>query len=132
MTGLVEWTTEALSDRALHPLLVIAVFVVVFLDIQPFQDGNSHLSRALTTLLLLRAGYVYVLYCSLESVIEQSKEAHYLALRGTQQTRRSNNPDWEPWVNIYNCRWQLKWQLSIPLAPLAPVSPDVPQRWTYK
>jgi Fic family protein len=101
MTELVEWTTEALSDRALHPLLVIAVFVVVFLDIHPFQDGNGRLSRALTTLLLVRAGYAYVPYSSLESVLEQSKEAYDLALRGAQQTIRSNKPDWEPWVIFF-------------------------------
>jgi Fic family protein len=98
MTELFEWTADTLSDRALHPLLVIAVFVVVFLDIHPFQYGNGDLSRALTTLLLLRAGYAYVLYGSLDSVIEQSTEAYYLALRLTQETRRSTNPDWEPWM----------------------------------
>jgi Fic family protein len=106
MTELVEWTTEALSDRALHPLLVIAVFVVIFLDIQLFRDGNGHLSRALTTLLLLRAGYAYVPYSSIESVLEQSKEAYVLALRGTQQTTRSPTPDWEPWVMFFLCALQ--------------------------
>ncbi len=60
------------------------VFVVVFLAIHPFQDGNGRLSRVLTTLLLLRAGYAYVPYSSLESVIELSKDAYYLALRRTQ------------------------------------------------
>jgi Fic family protein len=101
MTELVDWTTEALLDRTLHPLLVTAVFIVVFLDIHPFQDGNGHLSRALTTLLLLRGGYAYVPYSSLDSVIEQRKDAYYLALRRTQQTRRSNTPDWEPWVMFF-------------------------------
>ena len=92
MAELIEWTTEALSNRTLHPLLVIAVFVVVFLEIHPFQDGNGRLSRALTTLLLLRAGYAYVPYSSLESVIEQSKDSYYLALRRTQKTTRSKKP----------------------------------------
>jgi Fic family protein len=101
MAELVEWTTDALSNRTLHPLLVIAVFVVVFLEIHPFQDGNGRLSRALTTLLLLRAGYAYVPYSSLESVIEQSKEGYYLALRRTQKTTRSKKPDWHPWVMFF-------------------------------
>ncbi len=101
MMELLEWTTEALSNRALHPLLVIAVFVVIFLEIHPFQDGNGRLSRALTTLLLLRAGYAYVPYSSLESVIEQSKESYYLALRRTQKTTRSKKPDWQPWVMFF-------------------------------
>ena len=101
MAELVEWTTDALSNRTLHPLLVIAVFVVVFLEIHPFQDGNGRLSRALTTLLLLRAGYAYVAYSSLESIIEQSKDTYYLALRRTQKTTRSKKPDWQPWVMFF-------------------------------
>ena len=101
MAELIEWTTEALSNRTLHPLLVIAVFVVVFLEIHPFQDGNGRLSRVLTTLLLLRAGYAYVPYSSLESVIEQSKDSYYLALRRTQKTTRSKKPDWQPWIMFF-------------------------------
>ncbi len=101
MAELIEWTTESLSNRTLHPLLVIAVFVVVFLEIHPFQDGNGRLSRVLTTLLLLRAGYAYVPYSSLESVIEQSKDSYYLALRRTQKTTRSKKPDWQPWIMFF-------------------------------
>jgi Fic family protein len=104
MTELIEWTTEALSNRTLHPLLVIAVFIVVFLEIHPFQDGNGRLSRVLTTLLLLRAGYAYVPYSSLESVIEQSKESYDLALRRTQKTTRSKEPDWQPWIMVFPAR----------------------------
>ena len=98
MKELVEWTREVLESRELHPLLVIAIFAVVFLEIHPFQDGNGRLSRILTTLLLLRAGYAYVPYSSLESVIEHSKESYYLALRQTQGTIRTDAPDWQPWV----------------------------------
>jgi Fic family protein len=82
----------------MHPLLAIAVFTVVFLEIHPFQDGNGRLSRTLTKLLLLRAGYAYVPYASLESVIENSKQGYYLALRQTQRTIRSTKPNWQPWV----------------------------------
>ena len=95
MAALVAWTTEALDNRSLHPLLAIAVFVVVFLEIHPFQDGNGRLARALTTLLLLRAGYAYVPYSSLEHIIEQGKESYYLALRRTQKTTRTKKPDWQ-------------------------------------
>ena len=56
------------------------------------------MSRALTTLLLLRSGYAYVPYSSLESVIEASKEGYYLGLRRTQGTIRSDAPAWEPWI----------------------------------
>ncbi len=101
MAELVAWFDEAQKDRKLHPLLAIAVFIVVFLAIHPFQDGNGRLSRILTTLVLLRAGYAYVPYSSLESVIEQSKEAYYLALRQTQGTIRKDKPDWQPWLLFF-------------------------------
>jgi Fic family protein len=98
MAELVSWVRARDDDKALHPLLVIAVFVVVFLEIHPFQDGNGRLSRVLTTLLLLRAGYAYAPYSSLESIIERNKEGYYLALRRTQVTIRSAEPDWAPWL----------------------------------
>jgi Fic family protein len=101
MTEAVDWVRESLETRKLHPLLVTAIFIVVFLEIHPFQDGNGRLSRILTTLLLLRAGYAYVPYSSLESVIEQSKEGYYLALRQTQGTIRTDAPNWQPWVLFF-------------------------------
>jgi Fic family protein len=101
MAELVIWARERERGGELHPLLVIALFIVVLLEIHPFQDGNGRLSRILTTLLLLRAGYAYVPYSSLESVIEENKEAYYLALRRTQQTIRSKAPDWQPWVTYF-------------------------------
>ena len=84
MTELLEWTNSQLVKRELHSLFVIAVFVVVFLQIHPFQDGNGRLSRALTTLVLLQQGYSYVPYSSFERVIEENKEAYSLALRKAQ------------------------------------------------
>jgi Fic family protein len=101
MTALVDWTRAALAAGELHPLLVIGVFVVDFLAIHPFQEGNGRLSRILTTLLLLRAGYEYVPYASLESVVEERKDDYYLALRRTQQTLRSEQPDWQPWIQFF-------------------------------
>ncbi len=101
MTELVTWFNEELATGKLHPLLLIGIWVVVFLEIHPFQDGNGRLSRVLTTLLLLQAGYAYVPYSSLESVIELSKEAYYLALRQTQGTIRTASPNWQPWLVFF-------------------------------
>ena len=101
MQELVHWTREALEGKTWHPLLVIAVFTVCFLAIHPFQDGNGRLSRVLTTLLLLQAGYAYVPYSSLESVIEAGKEGYYLALRRTQGTLAQDAPEWEPWMLFF-------------------------------
>src|SRR5271170_7485190 len=101
MTELVAWLNQARELRRLHPLLIVAVFIVVFLAIHPFQDGNGRLSRILTTLLLLQAGYAYVPYSLLESVIDNSKENYYLALRQTQGTIRTNSPNWQPWLTFF-------------------------------
>ena len=101
MEDLLAWLTKARTEQVLHPLLIVSVFVVVFLEIHPFQDGNGRLSRVLTTLMLLQAGYAYVPYSSLESIIEQSKEGYYLALRQTQGTIRSDAPDWQPWLRFF-------------------------------
>lgn len=101
MEALVAWTRKAIEEEALHPLLIVAVFVVVFLAIHPFQDGNGRLSRVLTTLLLLRAGYAYVPYASLERVIEENKDLYYKALRRTQTTLGDDAPDWEPWIGFF-------------------------------
>jgi len=101
MDELVAWFNGAREVARLHPLITIGVFIVVFLEIHPFQDGNGRLSRILTTLLLLQAGYAYVPYSSLESIIESNKEGYYIALRRTQGTIRTNTPNWEPWLTFF-------------------------------
>lgn len=101
MTTLVAWVNNAFETEAQHPLVVIAVFIVTFLAIHPFQDGNGRLSRVLTTLLLLKSGYAYVPYASLESVVEGTKERYYMALRQTQGTLKTAEPDWSPWLEYF-------------------------------
>jgi len=101
MAELVGWVQQEREKALFHPLLIIALAVLVFLEIHPFQDGNGRLSRALTTLLLLQSGYAYVPFSSLESVIEQNKEGYYLALRQTQGTIRTDCPNWQPWLVFF-------------------------------
>ena len=101
MEELVKWAAKAIDESSMHSLLIIAVFNVVFLAIHPFQDGNGRLSRILTTLMLLRAGYDYVPYASLESVVEENKDLYYKALRRTQTTLKQDSPDWEPWLGFF-------------------------------
>lgn len=101
MTELISWYQEAVKTTRLHPLLIIGISIVVFLAIHPFQDGNGRLSRILTMLLLLKAGYVYVPYSSLESMIENSKEGYYKALRQTQKTICNEKPNWQPWLIFF-------------------------------
>lgn len=101
MNELVEWTRQNLSRNELHPLLVIAVFVVSFLAIHPFQDGNGRLSRVLTSLLLLKAGYSYVPYSSLERVVETNKDAYYLSLRRAQATLKTDSSKLNDWIDFF-------------------------------
>ena len=101
MAALVEWVRSQREAQVQHPLLLVCIFIVVFLAIHPFQDGNGRLSRALTTLLLLQAGYAYVPYSSLESIIERDKQGYYLALRQTQASLGSGQPDWQPWLLFF-------------------------------
>ena len=101
MEKLIGWTTSQLAQKTLHPLLVIGIFIVVFLAIHPFHDGNGRLSRLLTTLFLLKSGYHYVPYSSLESVIERNKESYYLALRRTQTSLKEESPDFTPWLTFF-------------------------------
>ena len=98
MHRLLEWYE---ADQDTIPIVKVALFVYEFLSIHPFQDGNGRLSRVLTTLLLVQAGYVYVPYSSLESVIELNKESYYLALRQTQGTIRTDAPNWQPWLLFF-------------------------------
>lgn len=98
---LLTWTRETLEDKSYHPLIVIAIFNVVFLAIHPFQDGNGRLSRVLISLLLLKSGYSYIPYSSLESIIEKNKDAYYLSLQRTQRTLKNKQADWLPWLRFF-------------------------------
>jgi len=101
MQELVEWTREALNNRKHHPLLVIAGFLVQFLQIHPFQDGNGRISRVLTNLLMLQAGYAYVPYVSHEKLIEDNKPEYYLALRQSQRTFQTDDDTILPWLTFF-------------------------------
>jgi Fic family protein len=101
MAELVKWTNHELELKNYHPLLVIGGFIVRFLAIHPFQDGNGRLSRILTTLLLLRAGYQYVPYSSLERIVEENKDRYYLALRRGQKTLDTDNSQLGDWLSFF-------------------------------
>jgi Fic family protein len=101
MKEIVDWFNQSVQEESHHPLILVGIFIVVFLAIHPFKDGNGRLSRILTTLLLLRAGYGYVPYSSMEGVIEQNKDSYYLALRRTQQTIRKEEQNWEAWLVFF-------------------------------
>ena len=101
MAELVDWTYDALEKNRFHPLLVIANFLVEFLKIHPFEDGNGRLSRILTNLLLLRSGYQFVQYVSHEQIVERRKDEYYLALRKAQETFKTDKDTIAPWLNFF-------------------------------
>ncbi len=101
MEKLVGWLTKSLDDTEVHPLIIISIFVVTFLAIHPFQDGNGRLSRALTTLLLLKSSHKYVPYASLEKVIEENKDNYYLALRNAQVEKDNSFDGLTEWITFF-------------------------------
>lgn len=98
---LVEWTEQALTQKKFHPLLVIGNFVVDFLAIHPFHDGNGRLSRVLTNLLLLKQGYEYMPYVSHEKLVEDNKPDYYVALRKSQKTHKTQSETIVPWLEFF-------------------------------
>lgn len=101
MEAIITWTAQQFETGGVHPLLVIANFIFEFLAIHPFKDGNGRLSRALTNLLLLKTGYGYIPYVSLDEIIEETKTDYYLALRATQKNHKTDHQNVAPWVEYF-------------------------------
>ena len=101
MQELVEWTESTLAEKKYHPLLIAGSFLVEFLQIHPFQDGNGRLSRVFTNLLLLKEGYLYMPYVSHEKLIEDNKPDYYLALRRSQKTFKTDHEDITAWLDFF-------------------------------
>ena len=130
-----DWTKKTLEQNQSHPLLVIANFLVEFLNIHPFEDGNGRLSRILTNLLLLKHGYAYIPYVSHEKLVEDNKPEYYLSLRKSQKTLRTEKPDIFIWtnffLNILNAQSQMATQLLIQTNIESVLSPKQLLVWTY-
>jgi Fic family protein len=101
MADLIEWTNKSFELKEIHPLIVIGIFIVIFLAIHPFQDGNGRLSRILTNLLLLKLGYNYIQYSSLESIIENNKDLYYKNLRDCQTTLEAKKIKFGNWILFF-------------------------------
>ena len=100
-SDLIAATNDAFASADVHPLVIVARFIVDFLGIHPFQDGNGRLSRALTTLLMLRCGYDYVPYSSLERIVEENKTRYYVALRTSQLAMREQPAAFGEWLIFF-------------------------------
>lgn len=101
ITELIDWTTKNLTEKDIHPLIIIGVFIYEFLSIHPYQDGNGRLSRLLTNLLLIKSDYKFVLYISLENIIEHKKAAYYQALMEGQKDRYKEEERIDRWLLFF-------------------------------
>ena len=115
MQELVEWAQEAFAEKKYHPLLVIGSFLVEFLQIHPFKDGNGRLSRVLTNLLLLKEGYLYMPYISHEKLVEDNKPDYYMALRRSQKTFKTEHENIIPWLDFFLTIFLKQSQMAVEL-----------------
>ncbi|MCP4668505.1 MAG: Fic family protein, partial [Deltaproteobacteria bacterium] len=132
MAELMEWFNREWEKGATHVLLLVAIFLVYFLAIHPFQDGNGRLSRIWTALLLLKCGYAYVPFASLERIIEDNKEQYYMALRRAQATLFMDHSTMNDWVLFFlrSLRKQIsalesKIEAERLITPLSPLSQEI-------
>src|SRR3990172_2665010 len=115
MQTLTEWTVKALKEKSYHPILIVGNFLVEFLQIHPFQDGNGRLSRVLTNLLLLQEGYLYMPYISHEKLVEDNKPDYYMALRKSQKTFKTGHADIASWLNFFLTVFLKQSQMAVEL-----------------
>ncbi len=92
---------EVRDDVGIHKLLLIPCFIMDFLRIHPFPDGNGRMSRLLTTLLLYQEGYDICRYVSMESKINSSKAYYYKALEESQVGWFENDCDYRPFISYF-------------------------------
>jgi len=99
---LCEWVNEALAeDHPMHPLIVMAVFTAVFLQLAPFDKGNQNMARFLLLLMQMKAGYVYAPYASLEPIMVENALEIYEGLAHNQQSLEAGTPDWSVWMGAF-------------------------------
>ena len=101
MKNLLGWLQKAEQDSEFHPLLVIALFSVLLLQIGPFEQGNQKLMRLMVTLLMLRAGYNYAPYISFEQILAERSVAYFNALKATQDNIEEGRMDFAPWITFF-------------------------------
>ncbi|SHM58645.1 Fic family protein [Gracilibacillus kekensis] len=99
MEALCNELNERMSKEDVEPLVLISVFILDFLSIHPFNDGNGRMARILTLLLLYKFNFEVGRYISLEKIIENTKEGYYDTLHQSSQGWHENKNDIFPWIN---------------------------------
>ena len=101
MFNLMGWLSVELEHQNTHPLIITAVFVMTFLEIHPFQDGNGRMARILAKLLMWRGGYTHTKYSSVDKILEEEKYEYYNFTEQTLVTLQRDVPDWEAWLQYF-------------------------------
>lgn len=101
MRDLVDDFNTLNQAEEVYPIFLIATFVVHFLAIHPFRDGNGRLSRLISVWLMLKFGYTWMQFASHEKVIEDNKENYYISLRETQNTFHSKKINYDRWLYFF-------------------------------
>ena len=101
MNLMCEKFLEAWQDNKTDKLLLIPMFILDFLCIHPFEDGNGRMSRLLSLLLFYRAGFIVGKYISIEMLIEKSKETYYEALQDCSTNWHENKNNYMPFIKYY-------------------------------
>lgn len=92
---------DAINDERIDPLILISKFVLDFLSIHPFNDGNGRMSRLITLLLLYQQGYIVGKYISIELLIENTKESYYETLQESSIGWNENENNYLPFIKYY-------------------------------
>lgn len=101
MERLCQTYQEAIREERIDPLILISKFVLDFLSIHPFNDGNGRMSRLLTLLLLYQQGYIVGKYISIEMIIEETKETYYEVLKKSSEGWHDDENSYLPFVQYY-------------------------------
>lgn len=101
MERLTETFIQAINEEKHDPLLLIPMFILDFLCIHPFNDGNGRMSRLLTLMLLYRSGYIVGKYISVEMIIEKTKETYYDMLQESSRFWHEGKNNYLPFVKYY-------------------------------
>ena len=92
---------ELVNSEVCDLLVLIPIFILDFVSIHPFNDGNGRMSRLLTLLLLYKANYLVVKYISIEKIIEDTKDSYYEALQKSSVNWHTNKNDYSYFVEYY-------------------------------
>lgn len=98
MQSLCDEFEKELSNKKIDDLILILMFILDFLCIHPFNDGNGRMSRLLTLLMLYRSGYIVGKYISIEHLIERTKESYYDSLEQSSLKWHENENNYTPFV----------------------------------